>query len=178
MLLGSYFIIYLVPLPLPSTIMTPFCPMPFNNCVVFDFPKGTYGASSLIGLNIVLLKDWNKIPMYYHQANEALLRSNSAGKICSFQEIAFQCMISQCCAYNQSLNVLHPALKILREHDIKAGSDLYRTLHFYIKRPFCPALFTPIQSTDWNHSLSSFRTHQVTRSGHYPDTHQRSCKCQ
>ena len=51
-----YFIIYFVPLPFPSIIITPFCSIFFNSCAVFDFPKGTYGAISLIGFSIVLLR--------------------------------------------------------------------------------------------------------------------------
>ena len=38
---GHYFITYLVPLPLPSIFTTPFFPISFSNCVVFDFPNGT-----------------------------------------------------------------------------------------------------------------------------------------
>ena len=34
----------------------PFFSILFNSCVVFDFPKGTQGAISLIDFNIVLLK--------------------------------------------------------------------------------------------------------------------------
>ena len=52
----NYLIIYFVPLPLPSIAITPFSPISFSNFVVFDFPKGIYGAISLIGFNIVLLK--------------------------------------------------------------------------------------------------------------------------
>ena len=36
-----YFIAYLVPLPLPSIFTTPFLPICFSNCVVFDFPNST-----------------------------------------------------------------------------------------------------------------------------------------
>lgn len=53
----SHLIIYFVPLPFPSTVITPFSSIDFNNCVVFDLPNGTYGAISLIGFSIVLLKD-------------------------------------------------------------------------------------------------------------------------
>ena len=52
-----HLIIYFVPLPFPSTAITPFSSIDFNNCVVFDLPNGTYGAISLIGFSIVLLKD-------------------------------------------------------------------------------------------------------------------------
>ena len=52
-----HLIIYFVPLPFPSTATTPFSSIAFNNCVVFDLPNGTYGAISLIGFSIVLLKD-------------------------------------------------------------------------------------------------------------------------
>lgn len=52
----AYFIIYFVPLPLPSTVMIPFLPIFFSNCVVLDFPKGTQGAISLIDFSIILLK--------------------------------------------------------------------------------------------------------------------------
>ena len=52
----NYLIIYFVPLPLPSIAITPFSPISFSNFVVFDFPKGIYGAISLIGFSIVLLK--------------------------------------------------------------------------------------------------------------------------
>ena len=52
----NYLIIYFVPLPLPSIAITPFSHISFSNFVVFDFPKGIYGAISLIGFNIVLLK--------------------------------------------------------------------------------------------------------------------------
>ena len=52
----NYLIIYFVPLPLPSIAITPFSSISFSNFVVFDFPKGTYGAISLIGFSIVLLK--------------------------------------------------------------------------------------------------------------------------
>lgn len=38
--LSSYFITYLVPLPLPSIFTTPFFPISFSNCVVFDLPNG------------------------------------------------------------------------------------------------------------------------------------------
>ena len=41
LLKNRYFIIYFVPLPLPSTVITPFLLMSFSNCVVFDFPKET-----------------------------------------------------------------------------------------------------------------------------------------
>ena len=51
-----YFIIYFVPLPFPSIVITPFCSISFSSFVAFDFPKGTYGTISLIGFNIVLLK--------------------------------------------------------------------------------------------------------------------------
>ena len=54
--ISNYLIIYFVPLPLPSIAITPFSPISFSNFVVFDFPKGTYGAISLIGFSIVLLK--------------------------------------------------------------------------------------------------------------------------
>ena len=52
----NYLIIYFVPLPLPSIAITPFSSISFSNFVVFDFPKGIYGAISLIGFSIVLLK--------------------------------------------------------------------------------------------------------------------------
>lgn len=52
----SHLMIYFVPLPFPLIVITPFSPIAFNNCVVFDLPNGTYGAISLIGFNIVLLK--------------------------------------------------------------------------------------------------------------------------
>lgn len=52
----NYLIIYFVPLPLPSIAITPFSHISFSNFVVFDFPKGIYGAISLIGFSIVLLK--------------------------------------------------------------------------------------------------------------------------
>ena len=54
--ISNYLIIYFVPLPLPSIAITPFSPISFSNFVVFDFPKGIYGAISLIGFSIVLLK--------------------------------------------------------------------------------------------------------------------------
>ncbi len=37
---GDYFITYLVPFPLPSIFTTPFLPISFSNCVVFDLPNG------------------------------------------------------------------------------------------------------------------------------------------
>ena len=40
-----------------QTATTPFSPIAFSNCVVFDLPNGTYGAISLMGFNIVLLKN-------------------------------------------------------------------------------------------------------------------------
>ena len=33
--------IYFVPLPFPSTAITPFFSIAFSNCVVFDLPNGT-----------------------------------------------------------------------------------------------------------------------------------------
>ena len=54
--LKSYLMIYFVPLPFPSTAITPFWHISFSSFIVFDLPKGTYGATSLIGFNIVLLK--------------------------------------------------------------------------------------------------------------------------
>ena len=47
---------YFVPLPFPLISTTPFFIISFSSSVVFDFPKGTYGAISLIGFNIVLLR--------------------------------------------------------------------------------------------------------------------------
>ena len=38
----DYFITYLVPFPLPSIFTTPFRPISFSNCVVFDLPNGEY----------------------------------------------------------------------------------------------------------------------------------------
>ena len=37
---GDYLITYFVPLPLPSVFTTPFLPISFSNCVVFDLPNG------------------------------------------------------------------------------------------------------------------------------------------
>ena len=53
----NHLMIYFVPLPFPSTAITPFFSIAFSNCVVFDLPNGTYGAISLIGFSIVLLKN-------------------------------------------------------------------------------------------------------------------------
>ena len=54
---SHHLMIYFVPLPFPSTAITPFFSIAFSNCVVFDLPNGTYGAISLIGFSIVLLKN-------------------------------------------------------------------------------------------------------------------------
>ena len=48
--------IYFVPLPFPSTAITPFFSIAFSNCVVFDLPNGTYCDNDVVDHQVVNLE--------------------------------------------------------------------------------------------------------------------------
>lgn len=85
-----------------------------------------------IGLSMPF-DDWQSLPLHYHQASEALNQAKKPKQFCRFQDIAYGKMLAQLRTLNENLQILHPALKLLKKQDTQTKSDLYHTLEEYLK---------------------------------------------
>lgn len=73
-------------------------------------------------------EDWSVLPSRYRQAAYAADKG-----ILHFQEAAFHCMTETLTKLNGEMDLLHPALAILRETDRRDGSAYYETLKTYLR---------------------------------------------
>lgn len=87
----------------------------------------------------LIFEGWKDIPLRYRQACFAIDMGRKTPGVYRCEDYAFQHMISNIEVSNSKLELIHPALFVLKNYDKEQNTNFYETLYYYLANERSPA---------------------------------------